>query len=377
MKQVKRYSCDFETTTNEEDCRVWAVGICEIGNIENFIYYNNISDFINWCENNTGSILYFNNLKFDGEFIFYYLLTNNYEWVKDKKDRKDKTFSCLISDMGMFYSIEIYFKVKGKNVEKITIYDSLKILNFSVKELAENFKLPILKGEIDYKEYRSVGHNLTQEELAYLKNDVEIVARCLEFVFNEGLTKMTIGSCALNWYKESFKSFDKLFPKIPYEIDKNLRNAYKGGFTYLNPTYKEVEIKEPIACFDVNSLYPSVMYNELLPIGMPVFYSGKYEENKNFPLYVQQISCEFKLKENKIPTIQIKNNLSFVPNEYLESSNGEIVVLYLTNVDLKLFFEHYDVSNLTYESGFMFQGMRGMFCDYIDFWKNKKNEDQN
>lgn len=374
MKQVKRYSCDFETTTNEEDCRVWAVGICEIGNIENFIYYNNINDFINWCENNTGSILYFHNLKFDGEFIFYYLLTNGYEWVKDKKDRKDKTFSCLISDMGMFYSIEIYFKVKGKNVEKITIYDSLKILNFSVKELAENFKLPILKGEIDYKEYRSVGHNLTQEELAYLKNDVEIVARCLEFVFNEGLTKMTIGSCALNWYKESFKSFDKLFPKIPYEIDKNLRNAYKGGFTYLNPAYKEVEIKEHIACFDVNSLYPSVMYNELLPIGMPVFYSGKYEENKNFPLYIQQISCEFRLKENKIPTIQIKNNLSFVPNEYLESSNGEVVVLYLTNVDLKLFFEHYDVTNLTYESGFMFQGMRGMFCDYIDFWKNKKNE---
>ncbi|MCX4254706.1 MAG: hypothetical protein OSJ63_05530 [Bacilli bacterium] len=374
MKVIKKYSCDFETTTDEEDCRVWAVGICEIGNIENFIYYNNIKDFITWCEQNSGSLLYFHNLKFDGEFIFQYLLNNEFTWIKDKKEKKDKTFTCLISDMGMFYSIEIYFKVKGKNTEKITIYDSLKVLNFNVKELAKNFNLPILKGEIDYKQFRSIGHNLTKEEISYLRNDVEIVARCLEYLFNENLTKMTIGSCALNWYKESFKSFEKMFPKIPYEIDQNLRNAYKGGFTYLNPIYKEKIINEPIAVFDVNSLYPSVMYNELLPIGPPVFFTGQYEENTTFPLYIQQISCEFKLKPGKIPTIQIKHSLHFIPNEYLESSNGEITTLYLTNIDLKLFLEHYEVDNLTYESGFMFQGMRGMFCDYIDFWKNKKNE---
>ena len=39
------YVADFETTTNIEDCRVWAWGLCEIGNISNFIYGNNISSF--------------------------------------------------------------------------------------------------------------------------------------------------------------------------------------------------------------------------------------------------------------------------------------------------------------------------------------------
>ena len=29
------------------DCRVWA--LCEIGNTDNFIYGNNIEDFIKWC----------------------------------------------------------------------------------------------------------------------------------------------------------------------------------------------------------------------------------------------------------------------------------------------------------------------------------------
>lgn len=310
----------------------------------------------------------------DGEFIFYYLLKNEFEWVKDKKDRKDKTFSCLISDMGLFYSIEIYFKVQGKNTEKITIYDSLKLLNFSVEAIAKSFKLPILKESIDYDAKREIGHVLTDEEVSYLRNDVEIIARALEFLFNEGLTKMTIGSNAYNWYKSNFKSFSKLFPQIPYEIYQNLRNAYRGGFTYLNPIYKEKEINEPIACFDVNSLYPSVMMYELLPIGMPVFFTGKYEENKTFPLYVQQISCEFEIKENMIPTIQIKHSLSFQNNEYLTSSKGEIVVLYLTNIDLELFLSHYNIKNITYESGFMFQGMRGMFNDYITFWKGKKDE---
>lgn len=65
MKNVKKYSCDFETTTEEKDCRVWAYGICEVGDVENFIYGNNINDFMKWCEENHGSLLYFHNLKFD------------------------------------------------------------------------------------------------------------------------------------------------------------------------------------------------------------------------------------------------------------------------------------------------------------------------
>lgn len=65
FNDYKKYSCDFETTTDENDCRVWAYGICEVGDVNNFIYGNNINDFMSWCEKNTGSILYFHNLKFD------------------------------------------------------------------------------------------------------------------------------------------------------------------------------------------------------------------------------------------------------------------------------------------------------------------------
>lgn len=276
--------------------------------------------------------------------------------------------------MGMFYSIEIYFKV-GRSDNMVTIYDSLKLINSSVEEIAKNFNLPIRKGNIDYNEYREINHKITEEELAYLKNDCEIIARALEYMFNENLTKMTIGSNALNHYQKNFKSFNKVFPEIPKPIDLNMRQAYKGGFTYLNPFYKDKLINENIACFDVNSLYPSVMYYEPMPIGSPVYFSGKYHDNKVYTLYIQHISCSFKVKKNKIPIIQIKHNINYVSNEFLIDSgkNGEAVVdLYLTNVELPLFFEHYEVADLEYEDGFMFQTSHDLFKDYIDYWNEVK-----
>lgn len=372
---MRKFTADFETNVNEKDCRVWAYAICEIDDPDNFIYGNNIEDFIKWCMNKKQNyLLYFHNLKFDGEYIISYLLNNGYTHIKDKKERNNKTFTTLISDTGQFYSIEIYFEVKSKNhINKVTIYDSLKILNFSVDMIAKDFNLPIRKLNIDYKENREVGHELTPEEVDYIRNDVEIMARALKIMFDEQLTKMTIGSDALANYKQINKNFKMYFPVLPYDIDKDIRKSYKGGFTYLNDKYKEKETGAGIV-LDVNSLYPSVMMYERLPFGNPIYYTGKYEADSLYPLYVQTISCMFDVKENKIPTLQIKNNLSFLPNEYVKSSNGDIVTLTLTSVDLELFFEHYDVYELTYHSGWKFKAIKGLFSGYIDHWSNKKIE---
>lgn len=370
---MRKFTADFETNVSETDCRVWAYALCEIGNTDNFIYGNNIEDFIKWCANKKENyVLYFHNLKFDGEYIFSYLLENGYACIKDKKERDDKTFTTLISDTGQFYSIEIFFETKNpKHINKVTIYDSLKILNFSVDMIAKDFNLPIRKLEIDYKQIREIGHILTDKEIDYIRNDVEIMARALKIMFDENLTKMTIGSDALNNYKEINKNFKKYFPILPYKIDKDIRKSYKGGFTYLNDCFKEKETGAGIV-LDVNSLYPSVMMYEKLPFGDPVFFNGRYEKDTLYPLYVQTISCIFDIKDGMIPTIQIKNNMSFLPNEYVKSSNGDIVTLTLTNIDLELFFEHYNVTELTYHSGWKFKAIKGLFSTYIDYWSQRK-----
>ena len=362
---MKKFTADFETNVRVEDCRVWAWAVCQIGNVENFKYGETIEDFIKWCQNGRENyIVYFHNLKYDGEYIMSYLLKNGYECIKDKKDRHDKTFKVVISGEGNFYAIEIFFNTKNsRKVNKVTIYDSLKLLNFSVEKIAKSFDLPIRKLEIDYKANREVGHKLTPEEVDYIRNDVEIMARALNIMFEENLNKMTIGACALDNYKKGTKNFKGYYPELEFELDQDIRKSYKGGFTYLNPLYAN-QITDKGIVLDVNSLYPSVMRNALLPFGKPLYYEGKYKESKMYPLYIQRISCIFELKEGKIPTIQIKNNPSyFIGNEYLTSSNEQIVVLTLTNVDLELFLEQYNVRELEYICGWKFKAKYGLLMN--------------
>ena len=370
----RKFAADFETTTQVDDCRVWAYSLCEIGKPDNFLYGNNIDDFIKFCANpKENYVMYFHNLKFDSEFLFNYLLNSGYTCIKDKKDRQDKTFTTLISDMNQIYSIEIFFEIKGKRTNKVTIYDSLKILNFSVEQIAKDFDLPIRKLELDYTTKREVGHELTEHEIEYIKNDVEIMARALDYMFKIDLKKMTIGGDALFDYKKMISSFTHYFPILPYEIDQDIRQSYRGGFTYLNECYKGATLGAGWV-LDVNSLYPSVMYNELLPFGEPLFFDGEYEEDKLYPLYVQSISASFELKKDHIPTIQLKNNTNFIPTEYVTSSNGDIVDLVLTNVDLQLFKEHYNIEYIKYHGGWKFKGIKGLFRDYIDKWTTVKIE---
>lgn len=366
------YTADFETTTDPKDCRVWAYGICEIGKPENFFYGNSMDSFMTWLKKNPATY-YFHNLKFDGEFILCWLFENGFRHVENKRELDAKTFCTLISDKGQFYSMEICFSRKGRTLNKTIIYDSLKILPFSVAVIAKGFNLPISKLEIDYKEYRPIGHELTPHEVDYLRNDVDIVARALSTLFDQGLTKMTQGSNALFDYKRivTAKNFNKWFPIPDYDYD--VRQSYKGGFTYLSSRFKELDMGEGIV-LDVNSLYPSVMYYSPLPYGEGIHFKGKYEEDKIYNLHVQMLTCQFELKEGYIPTIQLKNNLAFIPTQYLESSDGEDVTLCLTNVDLELFLEHYEVYNIEYINGWKFKSTIGLFKDYIDKWNAVKME---
>lgn len=365
---------DFETTTDPKDCRVWAYSICEIGNTDNFLYGNSIDQFMDICKDkNVNHVFYFHNLKFDGEFIFYYLFRNGFKHVTDKKLIQDNTFMTLISDKGQFYQIEIYFEKKGKKVNKVTIKDSLKILNFSVDEIAKGFNLPIRKLDLDYEAYREPNHILTNEEIAYIRNDVEIVARALNILFKKGMDKMTIGADALHNYKKFMtkEEFNKYFPKLEYEHDKIIRQSYKGGFTYLNKKYKEKVVNGGIV-LDVNSLYPSVMHDCPLPYGEGVYFKGKYKKDETYNLYFQIFTCDFELKKDHIPTVQIKKNLAFVPTEYLESSEGEYVTMCMTNVDFELFKDHYNIYNIKYEGGFKYKSTDKLFKSYIDHWINEK-----
>ena len=373
---MKKYVADFETTTIPEDCRVWAYAIVDIEDYDKVIIGTNIEDFIDWCSKQKGSPkIFFHNLRFDLSFVMDALFRMGYTHTTEKEDRQTKTFNTMISDKGLVYQCEIIFYRKGKNIRKVILQDSLKLIPLKVKEIPKAFGLEECKGEIDYDRHNKLPPNspLSEEEKDYIIHDVVIVAKAINYMYSQGLNKMTIGSCALDEYKSIIGkgTFKRWYPTPEYHND--VKQSYRGGFTYLNPKFASVPVKEGIT-LDVNSLYPSVLRSHVcpLPFGTPIFFEGRYRPNPIYPLFTQMFRCQFEIKPGKIPTIQIKHSLDYQGNEYLTSSNGEEVVLCLNSVDLELFFDHYDVYNIEYLSGWMFKASVGMFDKYIDKWSANK-----
>lgn len=350
-------------------------GVMDIYHNDDFVWGTTLDSLMEWLTMHPKSELYFHNLRFDGNFLISYLLRNGYGYVHKKKELKKHTFTALIADTGAFYSMDL--AIKNEN-NRVTFYDSAKIIpNTSVEGMASAFGLGETKGKIDYHKERPVGYQPDEIEIDYMRRDLAIPCGALRFFFDQGMDKMTLAGNALQTYKNIIgkNKFDYWFPQLDFDVDFYCRQSYKGAFTWVNPKYKNLDLGEGIAV-DNNSIYPYVMSTKLLPYGFPVAFSGEYQQDDEYPLYITTIRCSFELKEGFIPTIQIKGG-RFVETEYLVDSDDEEVTLVMTSVDIKLFFDHYDVYNPQYLGGYKFKGSTHLFKEYVDrFAKMKIDADK-
>lgn len=370
MRATKRYSCDFETITDPNDARVWAWIAIDIDMHSTIIIDNSIESFFKWLNNGESKTCYFHNLKFDGSYILDHALKHGFTVNPDSYHLQPMQLSTLISDKGMFYTMMIKF-----DHHFVRFVDSLKILPYSVDAIAKGWKLPQQKLKIDYDAYRAPGHELTPEERQYIINDAMIVAKALKILFNDGYNKITAGSNAFGSYVKNSggkKSFRRVFP--PPENDAYIRKAYKGGFTYVNPSYQD-QIIGAGRVYDVNSLYPFAMHSpNAYPYGEAVYYTGEYEYDPKYPLYVQTFYCDFKLKPGHLPTLQRKNTPGYIPTQYLTESISDEYPITLCSIDLQLFREHYDIENYRPVDGYKYKSRVGMFDEYIDQWYETKRQ---
>jgi hypothetical protein len=276
--------------------------------------------------------------------------------------------------MGEFYTMTIRW-MNGMVTE---FRDSAKKLpSMSVADVAEAFKmdeeLGLSKGDLDYELERPVGWRITPEEADYVKRDVLIIARAMGQQLATGLHKLTAGSDALWEFKKTIgrDTFDRLFPVLSVSMDSEIRRAYRGGFTYASPRYSGRLVERHGKVFDVNSLYPYVMHSRLIPYGEPEFVSGAVEPTKLRPLTIQSITFLAKIKPDHIPCIQIKGTFRFSETEYLTEVDEPTTIM-VTNVDLALMYDHYDVTVLEWGGGWRFTATTGIFDAYIDYWMERK-----
>ena len=299
-----------------------------------FIYINSIKTYVY-------------DLTINGSEFTYHLLNNG--WVYNNNLTKDKPKEWnKVAVNGSVYSIDLQVKDK-----QLRIVDVCKILpNISIDELRTQF--------IDTKE----------------KEDLNVVARSVAIMLENGYFKDTISSNALSTYKTMLKdkmgiSFESVFPKLSINIDDFVRKSYNGGWNFLNK--KNMGYTGEGQTFDNNGLYSSVMYNQPMPIGYPVHFKGEYVTDKKYPLYI--VTCEIDfltLKENKYPMATTDNTQTLSGKDYI--TLGKDLTMTLTSVDLELLKECYNISGLKMVEGYKFQSSTALFKDYIDYYKEMKED---
>ena len=421
---MKVYSADLETTVYEgqDHTEAWASALVALDSDDPLVFHS-LADTLDYLDSqNENAVLYYHNLKFDGNFWLSYLITKlnftqGIEYIsetdvkfKDKKDLKERELIYVISSMGQWYTIT--FKYHGHTY---ILKDSLKLLPFTLKEIGEAFKTKHQKLDMEYEGYRYAGCEITEDELSYIKNDVLVLKEALNIMFSEGHDKLTIGACCLSEFKKMVGKYDWhiWFPRLDLididpqlygssNADEYIRKSYRGGWCYLvkgasGKTYKNGTTA------DVNSLYPSMMSSEsgnVYPLGKPCFWKGSEIPKQAFGAnryYFIRIRCRFYLKEGKLPFIQIKHNIRYKSTEMLETSDvynkkdgkyyryfkdrdGNIhdtqVELTLTCTDYKLLLEHYRLEDLEILDGCWFYADKGIFDGYINKYKKIKMENK-
>lgn len=382
------YAADFETNGQEVKNMVWAYGLANIYKDEEEYIGTNIDDFMFdvFHLSYNDSKIYFHNLKFDGMFIFDWLLNHGYKYLQkaDKRNLIPKTFTCLVDDTLTFYNITIYTKKKknGKRCKSIEFRDSFKKIPMKISQMPKAYGLDIEKGNLDdnedesYDTIREPGHELTDFEKDYLMRDVRILKKTLKIQYDQGLTSMTAPGDAMKQFKEMLDGdFSRYFPELLSNEDSDIRKAYRGGWTYC---VKKQMVGVGLV-LDVNSLYPSVLFSQILddehfyPYGVPEWYEGKYENDPDYPLYVCHIRTSFRIRDGFLPTIQLNKTYKFGHAEYSMGSD-DVVDLWLTSVDFELFKKHYKILTIEYVEGYKFKAIKGLFDKYITKYIKQKIE---
>lgn len=340
--------------------QTWLTYIENLDTDENFMSIT-IKDFVDFIiskanETRQSQHVYFHNLSFDGSFLLYYLMNNDY------------VIETVINDMKVIYEIKI---VLGDSKRNIYFRCSYLIFSCSVSSLPFSTKT-----SIDYEKirnYKSLSE-IPEIEKDYIKQDVQTVKRNLKILQDEEGIELngrfkTIASISYSEMKAmTSKAIESkgyvwnwFYPQIDIETDEFVRESYKGGYVYLNPKYQDKLIEEKVCSWDRVSSYPSVMMNEYLPSGKP--YKTRTRPSKKF-LYIVAVKIAWaRIKEGYMPFISINRQFRFIKEIYPEQI--EDVVIHMTSIDFEMFKEYYDSEFEEVEYLVFKQKTKNFFNDYI------------
>lgn len=276
-----------------------------------------------------------------------------------------------------FNWLDVFAVDERKPVKALCSYgiefrDSYILSGYSLEKLAENLvshNIKKLVGDLDYNLTRTHITGLTENELAYCNNDVEIVLAYINEQIEQygSITKipMTNTGRVRNFVKDKCYFTEKNHRKSSkgkYQRYKELMNeltlttgeytmlkrCFMGGFTHASMLYSG-KLLHDVASIDFTSSYPYVMLSEKFPMSKPEkvkptkeqFLKWVNDDNVGLMFVVRfkglqsKLSFETYLSESKCDVLEnpiINNGRVF---------KADTVQTTITDIDFKILYKCY------------------------------------
>lgn len=231
-----------------------------------------IKTICNWRYSNF-NVYAHNFSSFDGIFLLKVLnkIGNIHPTIKDGK---------LIS-INFFYGTATGPEDKNNNYT-INFYDSILLLQDSLRKLGKSFNVSTQKGNFDPTIVNESNYKLSEmkrEVIKYCIDDCislhQILIKFNELIFknfNINIKRYpTLPSLSFSNFRYNYLEQNQI-AQISGKIENDIKNSYTGGSTDMFIPFNEED--EILYVYDVNSLYPFVMKEFEYPIGSPTYFEG-------------------------------------------------------------------------------------------------------
>lgn len=381
--------------------KVYALGFAILGKDSKMYYIDNTitsEELVLKCINDmlvnelNGYTFYTHNFgRYDSTFLLKILKAENnrlgYEhYITTELSRDNKVIKLTIK-VKRSLSDRIYIKDtvrKEPGFNRITIIDSLNLLNQSLNKLCTSFEVPVTKGFFpysfvkrdtlhyvgdtpDYKYWENISKedynklvkpdwSLKDECLNYLNRDlvslVMVMNKFGEYInrkyFLQITDSLTISRLALNIFLKDYLKNSKI-PVINKKMFLDIKEAYYGGVT---------EVYKPhgknLFHYDVNSLYPFAALNPMP--GINCIYIENIENSVNLQDLFGFFYCEIKTGNNYLGLLPVHHK------EGMIMPNGTWKGWYFSE-ELKYASENgYNINVL---KGYNFNKVYDVFTDYV------------
>lgn len=268
---------DIETTSyinNGEKSAFMYIWMFGIGLGKEIFYGRTWEEFLDLCERlqhyfglneNRRLVIYVHNFGYEFQFMCKYF---NWENVFAISERKPIKALCS-------YGIEFR--------------DSYILSGYSLANTAKNLtthKVRKMEGDLDYSLIRHQSTQLTEKELGYCSNDIEIILAYIneQITQYEDITKIPLTNTGRvrkyvkdacyytsSNHRKSNRGKYQRYRQIMSDLtlDKatyiQLKRAFMGGFTHSNPNHTGKTL-ENVSSIDLTSSYPSVMLADKFPM---------------------------------------------------------------------------------------------------------------